>query len=71
MRDSALAEITNKLTKSRVWFADSERHTRMVWEGIFYMFWHSDKSVYQRECSLKIAQILIELAPSQQGWSEQ
>jgi hypothetical protein len=46
VRDKALNEITQKLIKSRVWFTDTVKHTRMIWEGIFYFFWHSDKSVY-------------------------
>jgi hypothetical protein len=34
----------------------------MLWEGLFFMFWHADKSVYQRDVSLKIAKIVTELS---------
>lgn len=33
------------------------------------MFWHSDKSVYQRDTSLKIAAILVNLSPEERQWS--
>jgi hypothetical protein len=35
----------------------------MMWEGLFYMFWHSDKMVYQRETAVKIAALLTVLPP--------
>jgi len=43
--------------KEGTWFDDenARRHSRMLWEGLFFMFWHSDKSIYQRDTSLKIA----------------
>jgi len=34
------------------------RHVRMIWEGIFYMIWHSDKPSYQKSCCEKIAGIM-------------
>jgi hypothetical protein len=31
---------------------------RMVWEGLFFMIWHSDKPHYQKECCEKISEII-------------
>ena len=31
---------------------------RMIWEGLFFMIWHSDKPHYQKECCEKISEIL-------------
>jgi ribosomal RNA-processing protein 1 len=42
----------------------------MFWEGLFFMYWHSDKSIYQRDTSLKIAQLLVDLKHTEQGWSD-
>jgi len=33
----------------------------MVWEGLFFLIWHSDKPVYQKECCEKIANIMNNL----------
>jgi len=36
-----------------VWFSEdnASKHSRMLWEGIFFLFWHADKSIYQRDVS--------------------
>jgi hypothetical protein len=49
-----------ELLKVGSWVEDevARRHTRMMWEGLFFMFWHADKSVYQRDTALKIADLL-------------
>jgi hypothetical protein len=70
VRDRALVEIANQLVKGRVWFEEPQRHARMLWEGLFYMFWHADKSVYQRDVSLKIAKIVNELSTKTDCWNE-
>lgn len=57
------------LIKSRVWFLDELKHPRMLWEGLFFMFWHADKSVYQRDVALKIASILVDLQTADSAWS--
>ena len=68
IRDTALAEALSQLTKGaqsaksgvegRVWFEEPLKHSRMLWEGLFFMFWHADKSVYQRDTAIKIASLL-------------
>lgn len=42
----------------------------MLWEGLFFMFWHSDKSLYQRDTSLKISNLLVSLGHTENGWSD-
>jgi hypothetical protein len=44
--------------EGRVWFEEPTKHSRMLWEGLFFMFWHADKSVYQRDTALKVASVL-------------
>ena len=39
-----------------------------MWEGLFFMFWHADKSLYQRDVSLKIAKILPDLSSKTESW---
>ena len=41
----------------------------MLWEGLFFMFWHADKSLYQRDVSLKIAKILVDLGDGSNTWT--
>jgi len=69
IRDSALAEAIKELDERRVWFEDPVKHSRMLWEGLFFMFWHADKSLYQRDVSMRIAAIIKTLAPEQKRWS--
>lgn len=68
MRDIALEKVLGDLCQG-MWFSEenASKHSRMLWEGIFYLFWHADKSVYQRDVSLKIASILGKLGTS--GWN--
>ena len=42
----------------------------MLWEGFFFMFWHADKSVYQRDVAIKIAKIVEELDACDTAWSQ-
>jgi len=67
-----MIELTKVLIKDRVWFEDAAKQCRMLWEGLFFMFWHSDKSIYQRDTSLRIAQLLYDLSPMSEkaSWSD-
>jgi hypothetical protein len=58
------------IIKRRVWFSEPIKHSRMLWEGIFFMFWHSDKSQYQRDVAIKISNILGELDKESTEWSD-
>mmetsp|Transcript_29886 Transcript_29886/g.29052 ORF Transcript_29886/g.29052 Transcript_29886/m.29052 type:complete len:115 (+) Transcript_29886:92-436(+) len=49
------------LIKEEVWFKDEEKDLKMIWEGIFFMFWHSDKLSYQKETANKIVRIFSDL----------
>ena len=69
MRDHALSEIVKQLNKGRVWFSEQPKHCKMLWEGLFFMFWHADKSLYQRDVSLKIAKILVDLGDDSNSWT--
>ena len=37
------------------------KNLRSLWEGLFFMVWHSDKPQYQKNCMEKIAGILSKL----------
>ena len=42
------------------WFEEDEvKNCKLVWQGLFYMMWHADKAVYQRETAAKIAGIIV------------
>lgn len=40
------------------------KNLRMVWQGLFFMIWHADKPGYQKECCIKIANIMEALTDS-------
>ena len=37
------------------------KNLRSIWEGLFFMVWHSDKPQYQKTCMEKIAGIMRKL----------
>jgi ribosomal RNA-processing protein 1 len=45
---------------------------KRIWEGLFFMIWHSDKPLYQKECCEKIAEIMskIDGQENKQNWFE-
>ncbi len=64
-----------------------DKDLKMIWEGLFFsnciipinipmniVFWHSDKSVYQRDTALKIAKLFSQLEKiskdRQKAWFE-
>jgi ribosomal RNA-processing protein 1 len=56
-----LEKLRTLLVNERVWFTDLVKHSRMVWEGLFFMFWHADKDIYQRDVALKISALIGEI----------
>jgi len=59
VRDLALKQL-QILLKEGKWFEEGQerRHSRMMWEGLFFFFWHADKMMYQREAAVKIAALI-------------
>lgn len=53
IRDKAMEELEVVVKDQQIKFEDIE--LRMVFEGIFYCFWHSDKPRYQEVLATKIA----------------
>jgi len=55
------------------WFEEGQerRHSRMMWEGLFFFFWHADKMMYQREAAVKIAALIKLLPPKNEDGSAQ
>lgn len=66
------------MIKEKQWVAKPEKDLKVIWEGLFFcklntvtamnliylylVFWHSDKSSYQRDVALKISEILTQIA---------
>jgi len=70
VRDIALNTLVTSLCKEHTWVAEpTKKNLRIIWEGLFFMFWHADKSVYQRDTALKISSIQTKLI--QTGDSEE
>lgn len=58
--------------KQNKWVKDDLKEPRLLWEGLFYMFWHSDKPLYQKDTAIKISDLLVKLdsIDKQKKWFE-
>jgi len=45
IRDQALTTVSKLLSQGK-WVDDTIKDLRIMWQGIFYMLWHSDKPLY-------------------------
>ena len=41
----------------------------MIWEGLFFLFWHADKMVYQRDTAIRVSN-LMKLIPDTEDANE-
>ena len=74
VREKGLDKLIKLLVTDKYWVSQpTDKYLRVIWEGLFFskssikrlildvVFWHADKSQYQRETSLKIAGIMTNL----------
>ena len=76
VRDKALQDLRQRLILKKLWVEDEDRDLKIIWEGLFFskltaifqisnchlVFWHSDKPLYQRDLSEKIAALFSDLS---------
>ncbi|CDW79764.1 ribosomal rna processing protein 1 homolog b-like [Stylonychia lemnae] len=61
VRDRALQLLIKILIQEKQWINDPIKDLRAIWEGLFFLFWHSDKLQYQRDVAEKTSKIFAEL----------
>lgn len=62
LRDAALEKVISHFVHNKGWVAEPEtKCLKMLWEGLFFLFWHSDKSAYQRDAALKISALYTQI----------
>lgn len=63
-REAGLAALASWLSKRH---DIEEQELLLLWKGIFYCFWHSDKGAVQAALAERLSEILTQL-PEQVGW---